>query len=83
MSATALPATVGLPSAALEPQTAVVAVSTRDRRPGEPRAGEPGAAELLTAALVGEIRDSALLLGMLLVVLGLAAGLGSSLLLLG
>jgi hypothetical protein len=44
-------------------------------------AGAPG--DPLTAALVGEMRESALLLGMLLVVLALAAGLGSALLLLG
>lgn len=39
------------------------------------RVGSPG--------MSGEIRDSALLLGMLLIVLGVAAGLASSLLLLG
>lgn len=40
------------------------------------RVGAPG-------GISGEIRDSALLLGMLLIVLGVAAGLASSLLLLG
>lgn len=41
------------------------------------------AAHPLTTALVGEMRESALLLGMLVLVLALAAGLGSALLLLG
>jgi len=39
------------------------------------RLGAPG--------ISGEVRESALLLGMLMIVLGLAAGLASSLLLLG
>jgi hypothetical protein len=43
----------------------------------------PPTPPVFTGDLGAEIKDSALLLGMLLAVLGLAAGLGSVLLLLG